>query len=381
MLDFDTTNINLGLERVSAVLISLGNPHLKFPAIHVAGTNGKGSVCSMPASILKEAGYKVGLFTSPQLFKWNERIKVNGVDISDEDFERLETTTVGTRLIASQRTPFEVITCMAFQYFAEQKIDIAVVEVGMGGRLDATNVVNPIITVITNIDFDHMQYLGRTIKDIAYEKSGIIKEGIPLVTAEKKKDALTVMQKTAEECGKLRNVPILNVELLNIPRSLLIPHFIGSNVLFQQTNVAVVLKVADLLREQGYKISDENIRAGLLNTRWPGRFQIISEEPLIIVDGAHNPAGAKVLKEFILSLKVKEKFTLVFGSQEDKDDKTMLENLSEITDSVIMAKSFHPKAKQASNSVKEAIETAKKRKKPILITGSLFIAAEALAQF
>ncbi|OGC07614.1 hypothetical protein A2230_02345 [candidate division WOR-1 bacterium RIFOXYA2_FULL_36_21] len=389
MLDFDTTNINLGLERVSVALEELGNPHLKFPAIHVAGTNGKGSVCAMTASILKETGYKIGLFTSPHLLKWNERIKVDGVDISDEDFERLEATIVrdirGVRgqdsepLLQSisqhlpsihQLTPFEVITCMAFQYFAEQKVDIAVIEVGMGGRLDATNVVKSIVTVITNIDFDHTRYLGDTIQKIAYEKSGIIKSGIPVVTAEQKTEALKVFRKVAVE----------NLSPLHVvePQSHEGKHIFEEEKYFLKLNLPIILKVIDLLRDKKYLISDENLKEGITKTKWPARFQIISRNPLTIVDGAHNPAGMKILKEFLLSLGMREKFTIVFGSQEDKDSNSMIDILSEISDSIIEAQSSHPKAKKAPFTVKEAIQTAKAKGKPILITGSLFIAAEAL---
>ncbi|HVN66880.1 MAG TPA: Mur ligase family protein, partial [Candidatus Sulfotelmatobacter sp.] len=197
--------INFGLERVRRLLAELGGPQDKFRSIHVAGTNGKGSTCAMLAAVLQEAGYKVGLYTSPHLFKYNERIKVNGQDISDRDLN------AGLRLIkkissqppnhltSEQPTVFEVLTALAFWHFARQKVDYAIVEVGMGGRLDATNVITPLVSVITNIDLEHTAILGKTLAKIAAEKSAIIKPGVPVVTAETKPAALNVIKAQAKK--------------------------------------------------------------------------------------------------------------------------------------------------------------------------------------
>jgi len=200
--------MNLGLERISYLLEKLGNPHLKFKSIHVAGTNGKGSTCAMAASILKEAGYKVGLYTSPHLFDYTERIKVNNKDISTKEFKE------GLKLVEklssnpatkppSNPTIFEVLTAVAFWYFAKKKVDYAIIEVGLGGRLDATNVLTPQVSVITNIDLEHTEILGKTLAKIAGEKAAIIKPGVPIVTAETKREPLAVVKKKAEEEGSL----------------------------------------------------------------------------------------------------------------------------------------------------------------------------------
>ncbi|MBI5700676.1 bifunctional folylpolyglutamate synthase/dihydrofolate synthase [Candidatus Saganbacteria bacterium] len=383
MLDFDTLNINLGLERVSAVLKELGDPHVKFKSIHVAGTNGKGSVCAMLASILKESGQKVGLFTSPHLYKWNERIKVDGDEILDDNLQH-QTSNIQriSKSLDLELTQFEIIVCIAFKYFAEQKIDIAIVEVGLGGRLDATNVIIPQISVITNVDFDHTEYLGKTLKDIAFEKAGIIKEGVPLVTAENKPEALDVIKSRCE----MRDAKCEMVTP-SVPRpfdfaqdSGHLPLTKGENERglkgsFQRINEAVAVKVAQLLA-----VSREHIEAGLRKVKWPGRFQIVSNDPFIIVDGAHNPAGAKALIESLKELNINKPFTFILGFQEDKDIGSMLGIYGSFSKNIILAKSSHPQAADLPNylPVAEAVKKARKIGNPIVVAGSLFLAAEAL---
>lgn len=380
MLDFDTLNINLGLERTLAVLEKLENPHAKFKSIHVAGTNGKGSVCAMLAQILKDAGLKVGLFTSPHLFKWNERIKVDGDDIPDGNF-KCQMTNV--KLIAEELnlelTPFEIVTCAAFTYFAEQKIDIAVVEVGMGGRLDATNVITPIVSVITNIDFDHTEYLGNTLKEIATEKAGIIKAGVPVVTAERKEEPLKII----ESICVMRDAQCLTVGDGDDAR---VVSGLGLRGKYQRENIAVVAKVVSV-------INDFSLAACILNldsvqrTQWPGRFQIVSNDPLIIVDGAHNVAGARALKSSLEELHLGKPFTFVLGFQGYKDIKGILSILKSIAKDIIYAKSSHPQAAGDDKlgvktlPIKDAIDASKKIGNPIVIAGSLFIVADALIYF
>ena len=372
MLEFDTQNIKLGLDRVRAVMADLGDPQDKFKSILVAGTNGKGSVCAMLASILKEAGHKAGLFTSPHLYKWNERMKINGKDISTRDLKRV-TGEIEAAIGKIGLTPFEIITCVAFKYFAEQKVDMVVLEVGMGGRLDATNVVTPLVSVITNVDYDHMEYLGDTLEKIAYEKAGIIKHQVPLVTAESKPEVLDVIRKICEQKGATLFIePATKVlpagrhgAVKNIA-TLIGPH--------QRLNEAVAIKVAELLG-----INKTLIKKGLKKTKWPGRFQIVSRRPLIIVDGAHNEAGARALIAAIKEQRIKRPLTFVVGMQDYKDIEVFFNIISPLADHLILTKSTHPQAAELGTlSVREALKEAKKLKDPIIVTGSLFVVAEAL---
>ncbi|MFA4905310.1 MAG: folylpolyglutamate synthase/dihydrofolate synthase family protein [Candidatus Margulisiibacteriota bacterium] len=370
MLEFDTQNIKLGLERVQAVLVKLGNPQEKFKSILVAGTNGKGSVCAMLASILKEAGFTTGLFTSPHLYKWNERIKLNGKDISTRDLKRI-TKEIELAMGKVGLTPFEIITCVAFKYFAEKKVDRVVLEVGMGGRLDATNVVTPLVSVITNVDYDHMEYLGDTLEKIAYEKAGIIKHEVPLVTAEQKPEVLEVIRRICDSN---------DAQIFIEPANKFAVKYLGENLFspllgpHQRRNEAVAVKVAELLH-----IDKSTIKKGLKKTKWPGRFQIVSRKPLIIVDGAHNGAGAKALIETINEQKIRRPLTFIVGMQDYKDAEAFLKVITPLADHLILAKSTHPQAADLGTlSVREALKEAKKLKNPIIITGSLFLVADAL---
>ena len=391
MLEFDTLNINLGLDRMRKILSALGDPQLKFRSIHVAGTNGKGSVCAMLDSILRETGQKVGLFTSPHLFRWEERIKVDGKEIRNWRLEIGNSKLAGlAKQLNIELTPFEMITAIAFDYFAEEAVDIAVVEVGMGGRLDATNVINPQVSVITNIDLDHTEYLGDTIEKIAFEKAGIIKKGVPVITAERKAKALKVIKKICNEkeagcwvLGEEAGLPAGQAGLEVGNRSRLLG-------VHQRKNEAVAVKTAELL---GIKRSI--INKGLKKAVWPGRFQILSKKPMVIVDGAHNPAGAKALAGSIKEMKIKKPRTLVLGFQGYKNIKEIIEVIAPIADKIIVTRSTHPQAARPEdicskihnkrsliiNSVPEAINVALGYKDPVIIAGSLFVAAEALEAF
>ena len=360
--------INLGLERITYLLEKLGDPHLKLKSIHVAGTNGKGSTCAMTASILKEAGYKVGLYTSPHLFDYMERIKVNGNDISGKEFSQ------GLRLIEeisshkdtktrSSPTIFEVLTAVAFWYFAKKKVDYAVVEVGLGGRLDATNVLTPQVSVITNIDLEHTQVLGKTLKKIAAEKAAIIKTGVPVVTAETKKIPLAVMKKEAKRKKSL--LLAVRYEPEGLGGSLLGEH--------QKLNAACAISA---VRLSGARATKAHITKGLQKAQWPGRFQIVSKKPLVIVDGAHNPAGAKALTATLKKLYPKTKFTIIYGCQKTKDFKGCLKHLKPVIARLIKAKSSHPEASEGL-SIQKALKFWD-GEMPLLITGSLFLVADAL---
>ncbi len=368
--------INLGLDRIIYLLDKLGNPHQKFKSIHIAGTNGKGSTAAMLASILKEAGYKVGLYTSPHLFDYRERIKINGKDISKKDFQegsrRVKKVAKGMRGRRGQPTIFEVLTAVAFWHFAKKRVDYAIVEVGMGGRLDATNVLNPLVSIITNISYEHTKVLGKTLAKIAGEKAAIIKPCVPVITAEDKAEPLGVIEKACRKNGSLlfevgKKKKAVSRKQLAVSGKLLGEH--------QKVNAMCALS-ALLLAD--IKVSKSAIRRGLQEVDWPGRFQILSKKPLIIVDGAHNPAGMNALRVTIEEM-FPQKFAVIFGCQKDKDYKKMLKELNPITKETIFTRSSHKQAAKLRNSVplKKALSEWD-RVAPLLITGSLFLVADAL---
>jgi dihydrofolate synthase/folylpolyglutamate synthase len=372
--------VNLGLERIAYLLEELGDPHLKFRSIHIAGTNGKGSTAAMIASILKEAGYKVGLYTSPHLFDYTERIKINGKDIPRRDFA------AGLKLVQkianyqttkppNNPTVFEVLTAVAFGYFAKKKVEYAVVEVGMGGRLDATNVITPLVSVITNIDLEHTAILGRTLAKVAAEKAAIIKRGVPVITAETKPEALRVIKHNADKNRSL---------LIQVGSSP--PHqkfwcggigagletgLIGEH---QKTNAACAVAA---VRMANIPASKQAVLRGLKKVSWPGRFQVLSRKPLTIADGAHNPAGIKVLVDTLRDQYPGKKFTFIFGTQEDKDSASMLNSLKPLAKKVIITHSSHQNAaNKDSVSLKEVLKQTSGADR--VITGSLFLVADVL---
>ncbi|OGC05106.1 hypothetical protein A2276_04095 [candidate division WOR-1 bacterium RIFOXYA12_FULL_43_27] len=359
--------IKLGLERIEYLLEKLDNPHLKFKSIHVAGTNGKGSVCAMLSSILKEAGYKVGMYTSPHLLNYNERMKIGGRDIRSRGLEKYFKM-VRPHAKKVQATEFEILTAMAFKYFADKKVDIAVVEVGMGGRFDATNVLIPEVSVITTIDYDHCEYLGNTLAKIAYEKAGIIKPGVPVVTGESKRTALQVIRRIAkqketgcwvvgEDAGIEAGCPLLGKH--------------------QKLNASIAVKVAQFLG-----ISKSAIRKGIRKTKWLGRFQVISKKPLVIIDGAHNPAGIRALKVTIKEQGIKTPLNLIFGVQRGKDVDAMVKEISPIAKNVIVTQSSHPRAmpkKELAKKIKQPAVIDKRL--PTVICGSLFLVADVLRNY
>src|SRR3989344_7371723 len=262
LYSLDIRKWTLGLERIESLLKRLGNPEKKLKCIHVAGTNGKGSVCAMLHSILADVGYKVGLYTSPHLKKFNERIRINNKLISDNDIVKYY---LMVKKYVTSQSFFEITTAMAFLYFADKKVDFAVLEVGLGGRLDATNVVVPLISVITNIGLEHTQFLGKTIKKIAYEKAGIIKNQVPVVTAAEG-IALAAIKKISNE--KNSKLYIVNKKNANCR--------IGLKGEFQKLNAAMAIKSIEALKnDYGVKIKKSSVKKGLLNANWSGRFQFI----------------------------------------------------------------------------------------------------------
>ncbi|MFA6548553.1 MAG: folylpolyglutamate synthase/dihydrofolate synthase family protein [Candidatus Margulisiibacteriota bacterium] len=373
--------MNLGLERITSILDRLGNPQNTFKSIHIAGTNGKGSTAAMVASILQTAGYRVGLYTSPHFIDYTERIKINGKDIARKKFEEglmkareVIEGLMREKAMEGEPTVFEVLTAVAFWYFAKKKVEYAVVEVGLGGRLDATNVITPLVSVITNIDLEHTEILGKTLAKIAGEKAAIIKRGIPVVTAETKTEPLKVIKKVCQ--ANQSQLAIMEPETERLgsirrrkPRSL----FSGFRLRGDHQKLNAACAVA-AIRLAGIKVTRSQIKKGLAKTVWPGRLQIISRQPLIILDGAHNPAGAKVLAVALKKLYPKTQFTVIYGCQRTKDFKNCQQNLKPVTARLIQAKSSHPDASPGI-SLKRALALWDK-KTPLLITGSLFLVAD-----
>ena len=308
--------ISLGLERISKILEILGNPQDKLRCIHVAGTNGKGSVCSILSSILTVAKERVGLFTSPHIYKYNERIKICGVDISDDDFVKYIFNIVE---IADKNkidlTEFEILTAVMFKYFADNNVDIVVLETGLGGRYDATNVIKShLCSVITHVDFDHTERLGKTISEIAYEKAGIMKSDCPCIVFE----GLEVYKDVADSLGAMLMVilPFANTDELSLKGT------------FQQENLSLALAVIETCFPE---ISPEIIDKGLREVKHPARFQYIADKNLI-VDGAHNPNGISVLVQSLNMYYPTEEKRFIFGCLKNKDYPTMLKLLSTCID-------------------------------------------------
>lgn len=378
----------LELGPISALLERLGNPHKWLKCIHVAGTNGKGSVCAMISSVLREAGYKTGRYNSPHLERFTERIVINGKEISEKKFVELAKK---VKAVYSSESFFEFITSMAFLYFKEEKVDFVVLEVGLGGRLDATNVIDPLVSVITDIDLEHTGYLGSTIKKIAFEKSGIIKEGRPVITSNDK-GALEVIRKISKE----KNAPLYLAKgfrkedwkfSVNGHDN---PH-LGLKGGFQLMNAAVAVAAIDVLKEK-YKlhIDEKALKNGLDKAKWPGRFEFIKKN--VLLDCAHNPAGMKVLVNELKRLEYK-RLIVVVGILKDKDYKSMLRLLSPLASYLIITR---PNAERAAEpeelakyagrdyeiigNVGKAVEKARamlKKDELMLVCGSIYTVGEA----
>ena len=318
-----------GLHRTQALLEKMGNPEKKLKFVHIAGTNGKGSTASMTASILQQAGSKVGLSTSPYIYRFHERMQVNGVEISDEDLIAVtEFVKPLAQSLEVSPTEFELVCCIAFEYFARQNCDIVVLEVGMGGAFDATNVIEcPEVAVITNIGLDHTDFLGNTLEEIAATKAGIFKEGGRAVVYR----GTPGVEKVFEEVCAQRNILLRKADFDGLKlhscglegqtfdcgdrKNLFLP-LLGVH---QLKNAAVVLAIADTLMEKGWKITEENIRDGLRLATWPGRFDIVGHDPLFIIDGGHNPQCIEALVANIQDYLQGRKVIALTGVLADKD--------------------------------------------------------------
>jgi dihydrofolate synthase / folylpolyglutamate synthase len=335
--------ILLGLDNITSLLEQLGNPQKSFPVVHVAGSNGKGSTSAFIFGALREAGYKTALYTSPHLNDFRERIKVNGSLVPKEAI--VESVEKIRRIYDPERTTFfEFTTAVAFDFMARANPDIAVIEVGLGGRLDATNTVDPLVTLITDISREHEDYLGTGIAAVAGEKAGIIKPGIPLITGAGRSEARRVILETARkasaavrEFGRQFSAKKTGANVFNYRSdklaladvSLTMP---GSH---QMKNAALAIAVVEELRDQGYKISETAIRAGIQNTVFPGRFEILRRQPDVIIDGAHTPEGMRLLKSAFKRLYPGTKSLLLLGMLQDKNYEALLDIIAPIAREVV----------------------------------------------
>jgi dihydrofolate synthase/folylpolyglutamate synthase len=358
-----------GLSNVSLLAEALGNPHLKIPCVHIAGTNGKGSTAAVLESILRTAGLRTGLYTSPHLERINERIRIDGSDISDEKFAAAWTRVHDTieRLLADGKleahpTYFECVTAMAFVAFAEAAVEFAVYEVGLGGRLDSTNIVMPQVAVITSIDFDHENFLGHSIAEIAGEKAGIIKPGVPVVSSVERPEARTVIAQRAHEL----NSPLVEIDAAwqveiaatsegryaaiaksadtssKLAAALKIePPLAGR---FQIRNALAAATAAQLLSQRGFAVTTQAIEQGIRSARWPGRLERLAERPSVYLDGTHNPAGAKELLKFWQENFHGRRIFLIYGAMRDKAVDEIAGLLFPAADSVILTEPLQPRA-------------------------------------
>ena len=329
LLVLEKKGIFLSIETTQKILEHLGSPHKKFPSVLVAGTNGKGSTVAMLSSILKSAGYRVGTYISPHLLDVRERIQIGGKMIGK--FELISLVNELDQLLKEIKiylSFFEFMTVMAFLYYARQKVDFAVVEVGLGGRLDATNVLTPLVSVITSIDFDHQRLLGNTLSKIAYEKAGIIKPKGSVVTAVSQ---LKIQRQFQSICQKRK------AKLFILGRDFFVePHFELSLLgkMHQRKNAACAVATARLLVKKGWAISEKTIQVGLKTTVWPGRLEVVRQRPRVILDGAHNPAGIHVLLKALKNDFQYRKLHVVMGVLADKNYKKMFKLISLYADSI-----------------------------------------------
>lgn len=399
--------MKLNIDNIRELLNRLGNPQDSFRSVHVAGTNGKGSVSSMLASILRESGYRTGLFTSPHLVRFNERIQVDGVQISDEEVERYfsilepHMTEMENESKLKKITFFEATTAMAFLYFADRKVDYAVVEVGLGGRLDATNVIIPELSVITSISLDHTRILGDRVEKIAGEKAGIIKNGIPVVLARNEQAVVDVIERiSAEKHAPLTLVgrdslisdPSYSLDFarctMRMPDSSLLRLETPMGGEYQVDNCATAATAAWRLG-----IGADAIRSGLKRARWPGRMEILRREPLLLIDGCHNKGGAQSLLETLRSEGI-EGLNFIMAFSSERRERDILSVLEPLMTGLTVTAPDNPRAIDVDEAMKIAVDVlgdrvAIRRASTVAdalkdidgdtcITGSLYLLGEAI---
>lgn len=444
--------IKFGLSKTENLLRAFHNPHQELNCLHIAGSNGKGSVAAMLASIYRRAGYKTGLFTSPHLVDFRERFQINGRLISKS--RTLDLIREIREKVDQEEPPtfFELVTAMALIYFQQEKVDLAIMEVGLGGRLDATNIISPLMTVITTISLEHQDYLGKTLESIAWEKAGIIKPGVPLVTGVKQEKVRNRIEAICRErqapmflagrdfrtrrlgpgrfsyfgvkepfgvrrssfVGKGKNsnqvasgIPNKNLNLKkSLTHSLTTEHrrpndysslelgLLGDH---QIKNAALVLTVVGLMQEK-YPVPEKKIREGLRKVTWPGRLEVLSERPWVVLDGAHNPGAMKAITEILPKTFAYRKLFLVFGMMKDKNIRETLHYIMPLKARILLTRAEYDRSAEPEDlqgffqgrkplppvfpTIPQAISRAMKEAGPedlILITGSLFVAGEARA--
>jgi dihydrofolate synthase/folylpolyglutamate synthase len=352
LYNLERFGIKLDLSNTISLMKHLDNPHLKFPSIHIAGSNGKGSVAAMLESILSASGYKTGLYTSPHLVDFRERIRI-GEELIDKDFLLDFVNDLKEEIDQNGYTFFEVTTALAFSYFANKNIDIAVLETGLGGRLDSTNIVNPLISIITNISLEHTEHLGTTVPQIAFEKAGIIKNGVPTVTAAGDSEALQVIKDVCTERKSPFSLVSENSEVaihkLSIDQSTfdyssyknLELNLAGRH---QITNACLAIFAIEKLKETGWRIKSKAVRDGLKDVNWPGRLEIFRKNPLTLLDVAHNPAGTKTLVNALEEFFPERKIIFIFGVMADKDYPSMLNEISRKAKFILLTKPDYKRA-------------------------------------
>jgi dihydrofolate synthase / folylpolyglutamate synthase len=434
----NTPSHKFDLEHMRVLLRALDHPERKFAAVLIAGTNGKGSTAATLASILQASGLRTGLYTSPHLVRINERVRINGDEISDDDFALLHGVVARTaeRLVEEGELPwhpsfFEMLTAIAFEYFAQNKVQMAVLEVGMGGRLDATNVVEPRVSVITDISLDHQKFLGNTVAEIAREKAGIIRPGGIVVTLPQQPQANDVIGNTILELGaqavsavpyvppvspgsaeclvraaeptaeRRKNAahgPFSRYPLQVMGTQILVQtHLVGRH---QLRNIALAIATAEVLSHQGLPITPQTIEQGIRQTHWPGRFQVIPgdhAEPEYVFDVAHNPAGAWALRSALSTGYEDRPMTFIFGAMRDKAIGEMAEILFPLAERVIATRADNPRsatpdeireaAARTATDIKDAVDVASALAQArslagsqgiVVITGSIYIVGEAM---
>jgi dihydrofolate synthase / folylpolyglutamate synthase len=399
--------IKLGLATIRNILAGLGDPQNGYNCIHVAGTNGKGSVASFLASILYQSGYKTGLYTSPHLVRFNERIQVNNRPISDENVVESYHAVRHAYRRKRELTFFEFSTAMAFHEFSRQKVEWAVIETGMGGRLDATNVIKPRLSIITNVSLEHQEYLGDSLIRIAAEKAGIIKHRTPVITGIRQKKALSVVAQIARRksaplfrLGKEFRVRRHRSNGFSYYGMDAVWHRLQTSLMgsHQVDNAALALAACELLNRINVEISPDKIKKGLLQAHWPGRLEVVSSDPYLLLDGAHNLMAARKLANFLTTLPAGRRITLVIGILDDKPYKEMLKSLLPVCRRVILtrakinraldplrlyavAKDFTPQVTviaDVEKALKCALENVRS-KDAVCVAGSLYIVGEAKA--
>jgi len=426
-----TPSHKFDLEHMRVLLQEMDHPERRFHCVLIAGTNGKGSTAATLASILRSSGLKTGLYTSPHLVRMNERIRVNGEEISDDDFAALqgEVDRIAERLVERAELPwhpsfFEMMTAIAFEHFAREKVDLAVLEVGMGGRLDATNVVDPRVSVITDISLDHQKFLGNTVGEIAREKVGIIRSGGAVVTLPQQPEANDVIGNTILELGaRAVNAVVYVPPVSPASTQYLVPstngdagyvyryplQVMGQQILVetpllgrhQLRNRALAIAAAVELNQQGFSgITAESIQRGIRETRWPGRFQVIAARPgwpEVVIDVAHNPAGAWALRSALSERYEDRPLIFVFGAMRDKAISEMAEILFPLAERVIATRPENPRAAspeeiqhagartgteiEAVEDVRSAVERARvlaSEAAVMVISGSIYLVGEVM---